>query len=333
MILTITPNPTLDRAMFVRGFRMGAIVRAEREVVTPSGKGVDVSLVLHALGHPTYAIGLQAGQQGRLAAQLLAERGIPHRFVWAQGETRHALVLIDMAAGSQSTISAPTLHADATHLQALTAVLDEQLPLARFAVLAGSLPPGWPDDAYVTLLARCRASQIPTLLDTSGRALAAVLRSSTGADGTIPDIIKVNAAELHEALGQGTSGRAPHSDADQAVRAAACDLRERLGNQAVIVTLGARGAVAATSQGVWRAVPPAVVALNDAGAGDALAAGIAQARSQGEGWDAALRLGSAWAAAVVTTAGTAECDPALAAELAARVVVHDWSFTIPDAGR
>ena len=49
MILTLTPNPTIDRVVFVRNFRLGAIVRGEREVVTPSGKGVDASLVLHEL--------------------------------------------------------------------------------------------------------------------------------------------------------------------------------------------------------------------------------------------------------------------------------------------
>ena len=46
MILTLTPNPTIDRVLFVRGFRTGAVVRAEREVVTPSGKGVGASLVI-----------------------------------------------------------------------------------------------------------------------------------------------------------------------------------------------------------------------------------------------------------------------------------------------
>ena len=64
MILTLTPNPTIDRATFVRSFRLGTVVRAEREVVTPSGKGVDASLVIHELGGETVALGLNAGHTG-----------------------------------------------------------------------------------------------------------------------------------------------------------------------------------------------------------------------------------------------------------------------------
>jgi len=98
MILTLTPNPTIDRAIFVRGFRLNAVVRAERETVTPSGKGVDASLVLRELGGDTLALGLNAGWTGRLLAGMLDERGIAHELVPADGETRTATVLVDLAA-------------------------------------------------------------------------------------------------------------------------------------------------------------------------------------------------------------------------------------------
>lgn len=318
MILTITPNPTLDRAVFVQGFRLGAIVRAKREVLTPSGKGIDASLVLHALGFPTLAIGLQAGFQGRQAVELLQALGVPHEFVWANGETRHALVLIDQEAGSQSTISAPTLHADAEHFKRLNRLLECHLQAAGFALFAGSLPPGWPESAYSELLNTCRKAGIPTMLDTSGAALAAVLRPGSG---TMPDIIKVNSAELAEALGSDAVYE-PVPSLDTTARAAT-ELRARLGNQAVIVTLGALGVVAATNQGLWHARPPQVSVVNDAGAGDALAAGIAWGRANREAWPSALRLGTAAAAASVTLPGTAECDPVVVHEILPMVEVRE----------
>ena len=56
MILTLTPNPTIDRVIFCRSFTLGTVVRAERETVTPSGKGVGASLVIF-LGAYLIALG------------------------------------------------------------------------------------------------------------------------------------------------------------------------------------------------------------------------------------------------------------------------------------
>lgn len=309
MILTVTPNPTLDRVVFVRGFRLGAIVRGEREILTPSGKGVDASLVLRALGLPTLATGLQAGRQGRLALELLDEIGVPHDFVWADGDTRHALVLVDRESGAQSTISVATLQAEARHLHILIETIQSHLPRSQAVVLAGSLPPGWPADAYCRMIEVCRAAGVLTLLDTSGAALAATLAP----DGIHPDMVKVNAAEFDSLF--------PPGDARALIERAAA-LRAQLRNNAVIVTLGAAGVLAATSDGIWRALPPRVEVVNDAGAGDALAGCLAWARGAGHDWPAALRLGVAAAAAVVTTPGTAQCAKATVDRLAPAVEVY-----------
>src|SRR5215212_6878546 len=88
MILTATANPTIDRVLFVRDFEMQDVVRAEREVVSPSGKGIDVSMILHELGAKTLAISLNAGLSGAMLAALLTERGVPYHFIPAQGQTR-----------------------------------------------------------------------------------------------------------------------------------------------------------------------------------------------------------------------------------------------------
>ncbi|NLF02670.1 MAG: 1-phosphofructokinase, partial [Anaerolineales bacterium] len=80
MILTITPNPALDRAVFVRGFRLGAVIRAEREALSPCGKGVSTSLVIHELGGVTVALGLRAGFTGQQLTALLDARGVLHDF-------------------------------------------------------------------------------------------------------------------------------------------------------------------------------------------------------------------------------------------------------------
>jgi len=299
VILTITPNPTIDRVVFVRNFRLGAIVRGEREVVTPSGKGVDGSLVIHELGGETIAAGLSAGHTGRLLTDMLDEMGVPHDFVTACGETRTALVLVDLAVGEQSTVLAPTLTATEEHLPQLIALLGRYAGRAWGVIFGGSLPPGFPPDGYVHLLRHARRRGMVTLLDSSGGSLR------QGVAGR-PHVLKINLHELGMLDPQIAGGRA---DADD-VAALAGRLAGRLGewaSDALIVTLGERGALALTREGWYHAQPPQVPVVNTAGAGDALSGGAMLARSRGGDWREALALGTAAAAAVVMNDGTAIC--------------------------
>jgi len=314
MILTLTPNPTLDRAIFVRNFRLGTVVRGEREVAVPSGKGVGSSLVIHELGGETVATGLNAGYTGRLLADLLDEMGVAYDFVLADGETRTCIVLVDLAVRQQSTISAPTLRATRSHLAQLLAMVERHAPRAWGLICAGSLPPGLPPDAYAQLLGHARRLGLFTLLDTSGEALR---RGVTG----LPHILRVNHHELQalgilghrsgpasKETGPGRGFGAPRVPGNAAGLAE--KLRPRLGqwaSDALIVTLGDEGALAVTPEADYHARPPAVPVLNTAGAGDALNGGVMLALSRGEGWPAALALGTAAAALVVMTEGTAIC--------------------------
>jgi 1-phosphofructokinase family hexose kinase len=321
MILTITPNPTIDRVVFVRNFRLGAIVRGEREVVTPSGKGVDASLVIHELGGDTVAAGLNAGHAGRLLADLLDEMGVAHDFVPACGETRTALVLVDLAVGQQSTITAPTLTATEDHLPRLLALLDRHAPAHRppdrrpawGVICGGSLPPGLPADSYARLVRHARRRGMIALLDSSGEPLR------QGVEG-LPHVLKVNRDELGTLDPEMAGGR---GSADDAV-ALAGRLAGRLGewaSDALIVTLGERGALAVTPEGCYGAQSPQVPVVNTAGAGDALSGGVMLARSRGADWPAALALGTAAAASVVMNEGTAICRREQVEELLPRVQV------------
>jgi len=300
MILTLTPNPTIDRAVFVRGFRLNAVVRAEREAVTPSGKGVDASLVLRELGGDTLALGLNAGWTGRLLAGMLGERDIAHDLVPADGETRTATVLVDLAARGQSTISASTLHATEAHLEAMLHTIEQYAPRAWGLICGGSLPPGLPTDAYARLVRRAREFGLFTLLDTSGKALQEGIAAP-------PHVLKANLREF--AVLDPDVEDAILGVPDGVVRLAArlCRCRERYGLDALIVTLGTAGALGATTDGVYHTVPPEVKIANTAGAGDALGAGLMLARRRGARWTAALALGAAAAASVVTNDGTALC--------------------------
>jgi 1-phosphofructokinase family hexose kinase len=314
MILTLTPNPTIDRSIFCRGFRLGGVVRAERERVTPSGKGVDASLVLHELGGQTCVLGLTAGLNGRLHMGLLDRWGITHDLLPAAGETRMATVLVDLAVNQQSTITAPTLVSCEGQLARLLDQLQSYAGPAWGLICGGSLPPGLPADSYAQLIRRARELGMVSLLDTSGEALR------LGVGGR-PHVLKVNYDELRVLLVDGAGAR-------EEVDALAGQLGAYLGewaSEALVVTLGADGALAVTEEGAYWARPPAVRAVNTAGAGDALDAGLMLARSRGEGWPEALQLGTAAAASVVMNEGTAICQRKQVEELRAQVQIQRLS--------
>lgn len=302
MILTLTANPTIDRVLFVRDFAMQDIVRAEHETVSPSGKGIDVSLILHELGAKTLAISLNAGLSGAMLAELIAERGLPCQFIPAQGETRIAALITDISQGRQSTILAPTLTAGPLQLQLMIDAVVANAVASWGLVCAGSLPPGLPVDSWAKLLQVGNEHGLVTLLDSSGSGLRAGIAG-------LPHILKINGRELAElALSQGETipvWSAPENFGDLAAW-----LHHHLGRwaqNALIITLGAQGALAVTNNETIHVPAPGVPLVSAAGAGDAVAAGVILARRQGQTWGDALRLGVAAAAAVVMNEGTAVC--------------------------
>ncbi|MBN8633744.1 MAG: hexose kinase [Anaerolineae bacterium] len=315
-ILTLTLNPAIDHVLWVDHFQLGHTLRATSETRTPSGKGVGSSLVLHELGADTTAFGFAAGLTGSMLTALLDQAGIPHELLPASGETRIATLIVDQHSGLQSTVSAATLHVDEP---GFTHLLDRLATASAWGIIcAGSVPPGLPADAYATILRRLHATNLVTLLDTSGAALSA------GVTG-LPHVLKINADEARSLDGDLALSVASALD----VRAALDQLRRYLGRwarEAIVVTLGRDGALAVRPDGGYRVHPLNVPVVSTAGAGDALNAGLMLALSRGESWSAALAWGTAAASSVVMNAGTAVCQRRQVEELYRQVTVEEIIF-------
>jgi len=67
----------------------------------------------------------------------------------------------------------------------------------------------------------------------------------------------------------------------------------------VVVTLGAAGLLAVTSDGTWQAAPPGPEPGNPTGAGDAAVAGLARGLALGQDWPDRLRHATALGTAAV----------------------------------
>ena len=71
MIVTLTPNPSLDRAITIPDLRRGEVIRATSSRVDPGGKGVNVARALAAQGADTLAVFPSGGPEGHLMEDLL----------------------------------------------------------------------------------------------------------------------------------------------------------------------------------------------------------------------------------------------------------------------
>jgi pseudouridine kinase len=133
------------------------------------------------------------------------------------------------------------------------------------------------------------------------------------------DVLFLNLDEASAALGRPVPARA--GDVDEA-RALAVRLGAR-GAGAVVVTLGAAGAVVAEGGGAPVHLPATPAAVVDVtGAGDALVAGTLARLSDGSALADAVRFGGALAALTLETTASVRTDletPALKAEIARRL--------------
>jgi len=298
-VVTLTANPSLDRTVGLAApLRRGAVQRVTSSVVEPGGKGVNVARVVAAAGRRVLAV-LPADEGDPFLAALAAV-GLPARPVPAGGPVRTNTAVTEPD-GTTTKINeaGPALSADGVRdlvaAVVATARPDVGRPGAAWAVLSGSLPPGAPADLYAALVAPLRAAGCAVAVDTSGPALAALLGPDAD-PAAAPDVVKPNGEELGELTGE--DGDALEADPAAAARAARALVDRGVG--AVLVTLGARGAVLVTPEGAWSALPPPVTPRSTVGAGDSALAGYVLADLAGlppaERLRAAVASGSAAAA-------------------------------------
>ncbi|ARI56137.1 1-phosphofructokinase [Streptomyces griseobrunneus] len=291
MILTVTPNPSLDRTYELPGLVRGTVLRATADRVDPGGKGINVSRAVAAAGHRTVAVAPMGGPEGDLLARLLGEHGIEAAGVPVTGSTRINVTLVEPDATLTKINAAGPELSDAEAEDVLEAVRTRSAA-ADWIACCGSLPRGLPPRWYAELVARSHRAGARIALDTSGPALTAALREG-------PDVIKPNAQELAEAVGR------PLATVGDALKAAE-ELRER-GAGAVLASLGADGQLLVEASGAYFATARVATVRSNVGAGDASLAGFLTAGGQGP---RALASAVAHGAAAVQLAGSLMPTPA-----------------------
>ncbi len=295
MIVSLTPNTTLDLTVFVPALETNTTIRATRAYHSMGGKPTDAAWILGRMGVGSLALGLAAGAVGEKVKRMLESLGVTADFIEVGGETRINTVIIDESTSEHTTITTASMNVELQHVEALLARYQAALPSATVVITGGSLPPGMSPDFYADAIELAREANVPVIFDAAEPNLSAGLAAR-------PTFIKPNEHELSALVGR-------KLDTDVELYQAGREIMERFGTQ-VVVTRGKDGALALLNDHSYRIPPIAVEVSSPAGAGDAVLAGLAHALHHDSPLEEGLRLGIAAATAVCLQPGTAAYDVA-----------------------
>lgn len=299
-ILTVTLNPALDVSARISKLVAGPKLRLHAPMREAGGGGVNVARVIHELGGSVCAWLALGGAVGAQHLALLRAQGVATHVFDAPGETRQSWAITDETA-QQFRLQMP---GDDWPAALGARALDDIVAQARgLVVLSGSQPNGV-SDSFPQDLAR-RLGEGRLIVDTSGAPLQRLI-----ARPDLPAfVLRLDQAEAE--LQAGCSLATPQETARFAQ-----DMRKRNVADLVAIACGADGNVLASQAGLFHCRPPQVPVRSKVGAGDSFTGAFSLALARGDTAAQALVLGTAAAAATVTSDGTALCKRADVEQLA-----------------
>lgn len=292
MIYTVTFNPCLDYVVGVDNLTLGAVNRVSTEAVMAGGKGINVSIVLKNLGHPSCALGFLAGFTGDEIARRLQLQGVDTDFI----EVSRGMSRINVKVKSAEETEINGIGPDITpsDIEALYTKLDA-LASDDILVISGSVPAALPGDIYERIMERLEGRGIRIVVDATRELLMNVLAFH-------PFLVKPNNHELGEIFGVELKARkdvVPYAKKLQA-----------LGARNVLVSMAGEGAVLVAENGdVIESPSPKGTVVNSVGAGDSMVAGFIAGYLESDGnYEQAFRMGVCAGSASAFSLGLAERD-------------------------
>lgn len=260
MILTITPNPSLDLL-----YEAGRLVwddanRIDAPRRRVGGQGINVVRAARALGGEARAVALLGGRTGDELERMLAREGAAYHRITIANETRTFVGVREVETGRSLLLNprGPAISPKeaAALTEELCRIIQSERP--KWVAVCGSVPPGLPADLYATLGAAAREAGSRFVPDCDGDALR---NAASFAHVLVPnhhEAARLTGVEITD---------------DGALKRALNALIE-IGATTAAITLGARGAALANAQQAWIAEAPAQSAGSAVGAGDAFLAAL-----------------------------------------------------------
>ncbi len=288
MILTVCPNPSIDRTIEVDSLNVGSLNRIDSKVETYSGKALNVAIGVARLGEPCTTTGFMFENHRHMFEHTLDKEGVIHEFVCNPGAARVNYKIID----KKSMLTEINDKGEEISLQKQTELLEKIKRLSEgvnTVVISGSLPKGVAPEFYGEMV-KAVWEGCKIIVDTERENMLQALNARK------LFMVKPNVAEL-----ESFSGMSVNNNKDM-VKAAKTYLD--LGAENVLISMGAEGAVLTDGLESWYCKSASVAVNSTVGAGDSMVAAICVALDFGVPQSELLRRAVAAGTAAVTTSGT-----------------------------
>jgi 6-phosphofructokinase 2 len=292
-IVTLTLSPALDCATSIERLSPDAKLRCSSPSYAPGGGGINVARAIHRLGGRALALFPAGGPSGQHVLELLDAEGVAWQMLPAAAWTRECLNFLELASNEQYRLVLPgaslSLAEQAQLLQLLAA-----LPAFDYLVISGSMPVDLAADFLAQVLHCAQLRGARCILDSA----APTLRQGLDVGGLW--LIKPNLRELSALLG------VPLGDPRELAELA----RGLLGAgrcEALLVSLGAQGALLVCADGDTWIEAPVVPKRSSVGAGDSLLGAMLLKLAAGASWLEAAQYGVAAGSAAIMAEGTQLC--------------------------
>lgn len=305
MIYTVTLNPAIDKTVVIKNFNPGAVNRVKSVREDPGGKGINVSKCLKNLGAESTAAMILAGDTGRRLKTMVENLQIPVLAVWAEGENRTNLKIIDPERMENTDINEPGPAVNGKLLEELKLAIGSLIRPEDIVILSGSLPAGVDRSLYGAWTAYFRGLGACVYLDADGEPMHKGLAA-------VPYMIKPNDGELAALLGKNLTVEEMLQEGKRL---------HDTGIAEVVISLGGDGALFVNADGVFWAEGLKVEVKSTVGAGDSMVAAMAFGQARKLEREKMLRLAIAMGAASVMQSGTQSPEADLVWELAEQVKI------------
>ena len=291
-IITITLNPAIDKSTSINVMVPEKKMKCTAPLFEPGGGGVNVARAIKKLGGNATAIYLAGGYTGKFFTQLLDKEKIESEVIEIAQHTRENLIVLDNSSNLQYRFGMPgPVIAENEWKQLLNTI--EKINDAHFIVASGSVPEGVPLDIFARIASIAKRKNAKFIADTSGEALQYAANEGVY-------LLKPNLGELSSLAGKEELNIEMVDKVAKAVIAKGqCE--------AMVVSMGAAGAMLVTKEDSQQITPPAVIRKSTVGAGDSMVAGIVLSLLKGKTLHEAVQYGVACGTAATMNWGTELC--------------------------
>ncbi|EMY81480.1 6-phosphofructokinase II [Psychroflexus gondwanensis ACAM 44] len=289
-ITTLTLNPALDKSAQVDQFVPEQKLKCHSIQYQAGGGGVNISRVLHTLQVKNKCIFTSGGDTGLYLKKLLVKENIDLKTIAVNSWTRENLSIVDTKTELQYRFGMPGNDLNTSDIELIKTELTNEVKDNSILVLSGSLSEKTPSNLYATLLKMLAGKNVKVVIDTSGQALIETLKENVY-------LVKPNQRELAQLAGKEFLSKNEQEDF-------AMELINSKKAKLVVVSMGARGAFLASSEGIFYKSAPSVKVKSTIGAGDSMVAGMVYAIQQGLSSEEILKWGVVCGVATTMTEGT-----------------------------